>query len=111
MKILHLFASPFWSGPAENVALLAAFQRKLGHMVTVAIDRKRTAAPAEELAFPHFERLKLLGEDGLELSVKSSPARLLSDLRAVRRYPAEVIHTHFTHDHYLARLSRAGHQI
>ena len=41
MRILHLLASPFFSGPAESVALLALAQRALGHEVSVAVDRKR----------------------------------------------------------------------
>ena len=53
MKILHLLASPVWSGPAEPVALLAAAQRALGHDVRVAIDRKRLLVSSEELALPH----------------------------------------------------------
>ena len=48
MTILHLLASPFWSGPAENVALLARAQREAGHEVTVAVDRRRKEIPAEE---------------------------------------------------------------
>ena len=43
MRILHLLASPFFSGPAENVALLALAQARLGHEVRVAVDRKRPA--------------------------------------------------------------------
>ena len=36
MKIVHLLASPFFSGPAELVAQLAFAQRALGHEVTPA---------------------------------------------------------------------------
>jgi glycosyltransferase involved in cell wall biosynthesis len=111
MRLLHLFASPYWSGPAENIALLARTQRELGHEVSVAIDRKRSVAPAEELALPHFAEMELLDQNGLELSVKSSPRQIWGDFHALRRCSADVIHTHFTHDHYLARWSRSGNQI
>ncbi|RKH23363.1 glycosyltransferase [Corallococcus praedator] len=103
MRILHLLASPFWSGPAENVALLAQAQRALGHEVTVAVDRKRRDIAAEEPAVPRFQSLGLLDEGGLALSVKSLPWELWSDLRALRRRQVDVLHAHFTHDHLLAR--------
>lgn len=108
MKILHLLASPYWSGPAENVALLALAQRELGHEVEVAIDRKRTRTTSEELAAPRFRELGLLGSigEGLELSVKSSPAAVWRDVSALRRSDAEVLHAHFSHDHLLARFAR-----
>ncbi|RKG78478.1 glycosyltransferase [Corallococcus terminator] len=103
MRILHLLASPFWSGPAENVALLAQAQRALGHEVTVAVDRKRKDIAAEEPAVPRFQALSLLDEGGLALSVKSPPWEMWSDLRALRRRQVDVLHAHFTHDHLLAR--------
>ncbi|PTL82344.1 glycosyltransferase [Vitiosangium sp. GDMCC 1.1324] len=106
MKILHLLASPFWSGPAENVALLALAQRAAGHEVTVAVDRRRTEVAAEELAVPRFEALGLLDEGGLELSVKSPPWKVWSDMRRLRARSVDVVHAHFTHDHLVARWGR-----
>lgn len=106
MKILHLLASPFWSGPAENVALLAQAQREAGHEVTVAVDRKRKDVKAEEPAVPRFEALGLLDEGGLELSVKSPPWAMWKDLTRLRARTVDVIHTHFSHDHLLARWGR-----
>lgn len=103
MRILHLLASPFWSGPAENVALLAMSQRALGHEVTVAVDRKRRDITAEEPAVPRFQALGLLDEGGLALSVKSPPWEIWSDLRTLRRRQVDVVHAHFTHDHLVAR--------
>jgi L-malate glycosyltransferase len=103
MRILHLLASPFWSGPAENVALLAQAQRALGHEVTVAVDRKRHDVASEEPAVPRFQQLGLLDEGGLALSVKSPPWELWSDLRSLRKRQVDVVHAHFTHDHLLAR--------
>ncbi|MFZ5471133.1 MAG: glycosyltransferase [Myxococcota bacterium] len=106
MRILHLLASPVFSGPAENVALLASMQRELGHEVSVALDRKRTLTAAEEPAVPRFSALGLLDEDGLELSVKSSPLAIFKDVRMLRRREVDVVHAHFTHDHFLARFGR-----
>jgi L-malate glycosyltransferase len=103
MRILHLLASPFWSGPAENVALLARAQRALGHEVTVAVDRKRRDIAAEEPAVPRVQALGLLDEGGMALSVKSPPWELWRDLRALRRRTVDVVHAHFTHDHLIAR--------
>jgi glycosyltransferase involved in cell wall biosynthesis len=106
--VLHLLASPWWSGPAENVALLALAQAEAGCEVSVAVDRRRTHAPAEEPAVPRLEALGLLeGAAGLALSVKSPPWEVLQDawrLRGARG--VDVVHAHFSHDHLLARLGR-----
>ena len=106
MRILHLLASPFWSGPAENVALLALAQRQAGHEVAVALDRRRTKVDAEEPAVPRFEALGLLDSGGLELSVKSPPWTVLGDMRRLRSRTLDVVHAHFTHDHLIARWAR-----
>ncbi|NOK06461.1 MULTISPECIES: glycosyltransferase [Myxococcus] len=106
MRILHLLASPFYSGPAENVALLAQAQRAAGHDVTVAVDRRRKEVLAEEPAAPRFEELGLLDEGGLELSVKSPPWRMWRDLRRLKARTVDVVHSHFSHDHLLARWGR-----
>lgn len=106
MKILHLLASPFWSGPAENVALLALAQREAGHEVRVAVDRRRRIVEAEEPAVPRFEALGLLDAGGLELSVKSLPWTVLRDMRLLHQRSLDVVHTHFTHDHLIARFGR-----
>jgi len=106
MRILHLLASPFFSGPAENVALLALAQRELGHEVRVAVDRRRPGLTAEEPIVPRLRALGLLDEGGLELSVKSRPWGVLRDLRRLRARTEDVVHAHFTHDHLLARWGR-----
>ncbi len=103
MRILHLLASPVWSGPIENVAMLALAQRSLGHQVTVAVDRKREDLSSEEPAVPRLRELDLLDTGALELSVKSSPRALLEDLRRLRDRAVDVVHAHFSHDHFLAR--------
>jgi glycosyltransferase involved in cell wall biosynthesis len=106
VRILHTLASPYWSGPAENVAQLALAQRALGHEVAVAIDRRRNEGPTEEIARPHLEALGLLDDGGLELSVKSPPTTMYRDMRRLRSLAVDVVHCHFTHDHFIARWGR-----
>jgi L-malate glycosyltransferase len=106
MKILHLLASPVWSGPAENVAMLALAQRALGHQVSVAVDRKREELTSEEPAVPRLRELELLDGGGLELSVKSTPLAMLKDVQLLRRRAVDVVHSHFSHDHFVARWGR-----
>lgn len=106
MKILHLLASPVFSGPAENVANLALAQRSLGHEVSIAIDRKRELLGSEEPAAPRLSALGLLDEGELELSVKSGPVALWRDFGRLRRRRVDVMHSHFSHDHLLARFAR-----
>jgi glycosyltransferase involved in cell wall biosynthesis len=107
MRILHLLASPVFSGPAENITWLALAQRELGHQVSVAVDRKREGLGSEEPAVPRLRGLGLLDEGGLELSVKSSPWAMLKDLKILGCRELDVVHAHFTHDHLLARFGAA----
>lgn len=106
MRILHLLASPFFTGPAEVVTQLALAQRALGHEVTIAVDRKRRTNTSEELIVPKLEPLKLLSTAPLELSVKSTPWAMLGDVLQLRSQSLDVVHTHFSHDHTLARLGK-----
>ncbi len=106
MRVLHLLASPVWSGPVDIIATLAEAQRALGHQVSVAIDRKREKVPAEEPAAPRLKTVGLLDDGDLELSVKSSPAAVLFDVRMIRRREVDVVHAHFSHDHLIARFGR-----
>lgn len=106
MKVLHLLASPFFSGPAESLTQLALAQRALGHEVSIAVDRKRATTAAEELAVPRLAQLGLLAEVGLELSVKSSPLAVARDIKALKALAVDVVHCHFSHDHLLARWGR-----
>ena len=106
MRVLHLLASPVWSGPVDIIATLAEAQRALGHEVSVAIDRKREHVTSEEPAAPRLRTMGLLDEGDLELSVKSSPSAVLFDVRMLRRREVDVVHAHFSHDHLLARFGR-----
>ena len=106
MKILHLLASPFFTGPAELITQLALAQRALGHEVSIAVDRKRANHTSEELLVPRLKPLGLLSTAALELSVKSTPWTMLQDVLALRTQTLDVVHAHFSHDHTLARLGR-----
>jgi len=106
LRILHLFASPFFSGPAEFIAQLALTQRSLGHSVSVAIDRRRRSTQSEELAAERFGSLGLLDESGLELSVKPSFRGPWKDMVRLHSLNVDILHCHFSHDHWIARLSR-----
>lgn len=106
MRILHLLASPAYSGPCELVCQLALAQRALGHEAKVAVDRKRQSVPSEELAVPRLEEQGLLDEGGLELSVKSAPRAMFNDVRRLARRDVDVVHCHFSHDHSIAWLAR-----
>lgn len=106
MKILHLLASPAYTGPAETITQLALAQRSLGHEVTVAVDRKRTRPTSEEPIVPRLEALGLLDQRGLELSVKSSPWAMAKDVLILRSAGVDVMHSHFSHDHTLARVAK-----
>jgi len=106
VRILHLLSSPVWSGPAEPVALLAQAQRGLGHAVSVAIDSTRVGTGTEEAAAPRFEALGLLDSQGLRLSTRDGAAGVWRDARLLGTLEADVVHTHFSHDHWVAALSR-----
>jgi len=108
VRILHLLSSPVWSGPAEPVALLAEAQRALGHTVSVAIDSTRAGTGSEEPAAPHLEALGLLDGQGLRLSTRDGAAGVWRDARRLGTLEVDVVHTHFSHDHWVAALS--GHR-
>ncbi len=90
----------------DNVALLAAAQAALGHHVEVAIDGLRGSLGSEEPAAPRLRATGLLSPLALELSTKSTPWGLYRDARSLRAADADVIHCHFSHDHWLARWSK-----
>lgn len=106
MRVLHLLASPVFSGPAEAVALLAAAQQRLGARVSVAVDSTRPGTGTEESAAPRFEALGLLDKRGLALSAHRGVRTLWADRERLRRLEVDVVHCHTSHDHWLAWLGR-----
>ncbi len=108
MKIVHLLSTPYFSGPAAAVLQLAVAQRDLGHQVEIQCDLKRKQAPSEELLVPQLNARDFFPSPHIELSVKSTPFRMLKDALAIRRTKADVIHCHMSHDHLLLGLGGFG---
>ncbi|MEK7704815.1 MAG: glycosyltransferase family 4 protein [Myxococcota bacterium] len=113
LSILHLVSYPLYSGPLPPTTGLALAQRRLGHTVYLAYDRKRGDDDAfEEAATPRLRRLGLDPPLGLTLSTKSSALELLSDVRALRalitHHGVQVLHAHQSHDHALLALVGGG---
>jgi glycosyltransferase involved in cell wall biosynthesis len=88
------------------VALLAQAQRELGHWVSVAIDSTRPGTGSEEPAAPRLEALGLLDRQGLRLCTRDGAVGVWRDARRLGTLEADVVHTHFSHDHWVAALSR-----
>jgi L-malate glycosyltransferase len=106
MRILHLLASPVFSGPAEAVALLASAQRRAGEDVSVAVDATRPGTGTEEAARPRFEALGLLDHRGLALSAQTGPRQFLAEVLGLRRLRVDVLHVHTSHGHWVGWLGR-----
>jgi L-malate glycosyltransferase len=104
MKIVHLLSTPYFSGPASAVLELASAQRDLGHQVEIQCDLKRKRALSEELLVPQLNARGFFPSPHIELSVKSTPFRMMKDALALRRTQADVIHCHMSHDHLLLGL-------
>jgi glycosyltransferase involved in cell wall biosynthesis len=106
MRILHLLSSPVWSGPAESMALLAQAQRAAGHAVSVAIDSTRAGTGTEEPAAPVLKAMGLSREAELRLCTHDGPFALWRDARRLAQRSLDVVHAHFSHDHWIARFGR-----
>ncbi len=106
MRVLHLLASPVFSGPAEGVALLAAAQQRAGANVSVAVDTTRPGTGTEEPSVPRFEALGLLDARGFALSTRGGPLSFLRDAVRLRGASVDVVHCHSSHDHWLASVAR-----
>jgi L-malate glycosyltransferase len=106
MRILHLLSSPVWSGPAESMALLADAQRAAGHTVSVAVDSTRAGTGTEEPAAPVLKAMGLRSEAELRLCTHDGPLALWRDARRLAQQNLDVVHAHFSHDHWVARFGR-----
>jgi glycosyltransferase involved in cell wall biosynthesis len=103
LSILHLAANRWWTGSADPVIQLVAGLRTRGHRVLLGIiPGDRFEAKAREAGIDLV--------DGLRLDARSGPRALARDalrLRAIiRDERVEVVHTHHSHDHWLAMLAR-----
>ncbi len=107
MNVLLTVASASVTGPAERVFGNAKCLVAAGHGARVAFD---TVRPGDLAKRARAEGVAI--EEGLTLSRKPTPAQVVRDLgrlRALlRRGQADVVHSHFSHDHHLALLSSAG---
>lgn len=101
LTILHLVANRWWTGSAEPTLQLVAALRARGHRVLLGVTPgDRFEAKAREAGVPLVE--------GLRLRARLAPLDLAGDARRlaalVRAEPVDVVHTHHSHDHWLAAL-------
>ena len=121
MKILHLVSYPIFSGPLPSTLLLAEYQKKLGHEVWLAIDRKRRDLDAfEEAAWesnpnetnqdpasPLTRIRQLEPQQRFTLSTHNNVFEFLRDRKTLSTLSKEmdIIHTHLSHDHLISSIS------
>ncbi|HIB83279.1 MAG TPA: hypothetical protein EYO59_01365, partial [Chromatiaceae bacterium] len=105
MKILHLFAFRFWSGPAETIFNLAMNQRRAGHEVYVALNNDDDVIRAEESSKPYFQNKNLLLSGNYLLSPKHCGLSIFKDILFFSNMRVDIIHVHSTHDHFIGGLS------
>jgi len=103
LAILHLAANRWWTGSADPVIQLVTGLRARGHRVLLGIiPGDRFEAKAREAGIEVV--------DGLRLDARPGPrtlARATLRLRAIiRDEGVDVVHTHHSHDHWLAVLAR-----
>jgi glycosyltransferase involved in cell wall biosynthesis len=99
LTILHLLSHRWWTGTADPV--LALMQGLLTRQQQVVLGVP-AGSSAEELA--RKAGVPLL--EGLRLDPRFHPSAWLQDRRTLsgflRRTPVDVLHTHLSHDHWLA---------
>jgi glycosyltransferase involved in cell wall biosynthesis len=103
LTILHLVANRWWTGSADPTIQLALGQQARGHRVLLAvIPGDRFEVKAREAGLTLVE--------GVHLRARLAPVEALRDVIRLRRLVAEegvdVLHTHHSHDHWLALLVR-----
>ena len=99
LSILHLAANRWWTGSADPVIRMALAQRERGHRVRLGmIPGDRFEAKAREAGLDVVE--------GLHLRARLAPLEHAWDARRLRRLvraeAVDVIHTHHSHDHWMA---------
>jgi glycosyltransferase involved in cell wall biosynthesis len=99
LSILHLLSNRWWTGTAEPVLALAQGLLERRQQVVLGVP---AGSPVEELA--RKAGVPLL--EGLRLDPRFHPSSWLQDVRTLsgflRRTPVDVLHTHLSHDHWLA---------
>ena len=103
LTILHLATNRWWTGSADPTIQLATAQRAGGHRVLLAVtpgDRFETKARDAGLT---------LLED-FHLRARLAPREIARDAarlsRVIGEHAVDVLHTHHSHDHWLAVLAR-----
>jgi glycosyltransferase involved in cell wall biosynthesis len=104
VTVLHLVANRWWTGSADPVLRLLEALRRRGHRPLLGvIPGDRFETKAREIGFVPLP--------GLSLAPRITPWSVVRDVTRlrglVRREGVEVIHTHHSHDHWLATLARA----
>ncbi len=99
LSILHLLSNRWWTGTAEPVLGLAQGLLERRQQVVLGVP---AGSQVEELA--RKAGVPLL--EGLRLDPRFHPSSWLQDVRTLsaflRRTPVDVLHTHLSHDHWLA---------
>jgi L-malate glycosyltransferase len=99
LSILHLLSNRWWTGTAEPVLGLAQGLLERRQQVVLGVP---AGSQVEELA--RKAGVPLL--EGLWLDPRFHPSSWLQDVRTLsaflRRTPVDVLHTHLSHDHWLA---------
>jgi glycosyltransferase involved in cell wall biosynthesis len=99
LSILHLLSNRWWTGTAEPVLATAQGLLERRQQVVLGVP---AGSPVEELA--RKAGVPLL--EGLRLDPRFHPSSWLQDVRTLsaflRRTPVDVLHTHLSHDHWLA---------
>src|SRR5256886_12551272 len=103
LSILHLATNRWWTGSADPTIQLARAQHARGHHVLLAVPPgDRFEAKAREAGVTLV--------DGFHLRARLAPFEIARDarrLRAIaREHRVDVLHTHHSHDHWLALLAR-----
>jgi phosphatidylinositol alpha-1,6-mannosyltransferase len=101
--VLHLVSNRWWTGSADPTLRLVAGLRARGHRVLLGVtpgDRFEAKARAAGVQLV----------EGLRLRPRLAPLELLADVRRLRRVAQgmDVVHTHHSHDHWLAMLAAHG---
>jgi len=103
LSILHLAANRWWTGSADPIIHLVSGLRARGHRVLLGlIPGDRFETKAKEAGLDLVEGLRMDGRLG-----PRALARDVLRLRAlIRDEGVELVHTHHSHDHWLAVLTR-----
>jgi L-malate glycosyltransferase len=99
LSILHLLSNRWWTGTAEPVLTLAQGLLERRQQIVLGVP---AGSQVEDLA--RKAAIPLL--EGLQLDPRFHPWSWLQDVRTLsaflRRRPVDVLHTHLSHDHWLA---------